>query len=69
MKMPEEKLDQLIEIAEVKLQTQGTISSAVDEIVKIVEERGFVADRKEIGDKLIEKMADEVMKELKRTVK
>lgn len=65
-KLPIDQLNYFVDLAETELRTGGTITQMVNKIENGAYNRGFKVDRKEVRNALIEKLALEVAKELRK---
>lgn len=67
-KLPEEELSKLINLAEASMSVPGggNLTENVNKIENLAYNRGFKVDRKEVREKLVAKLAEETVKELKR---
>jgi hypothetical protein len=65
-KLPQEQLNELVNIAETELRVGGNLTTATNKIENIAYNRGFKVDRKEVKGALVAKLASEVAKELNK---
>lgn len=63
-KLPQEQLNELVNIAETELRIAGNLTTATNKIENIAYNRGFKVDRKEVKAELVAKLALEVSKEI-----
>ena len=65
-KLPQDQLNDLLNIAETQLRINGTLTQMVNKIEILAYNRGFSVNRKEVKEQLVAKLASEVAKDIIR---
>lgn len=63
-KLPQDQLNELLNIAESELRVKGTLTQMVNKIEGVAYNRGFSVNRNEVKQQLVAKLASEVAKDL-----